>query len=185
MFKTFAIALIGFGVGLGTAQAIEISDGPIIVKQLSDGTRIGFEPIKFPGDARNMSIQIKGPEGYQAMVMSGKRLPELDLKEFGKVVDGIYFYQITGAQGERIERQDVLNNGRDKDEPSNFRVNVFALAGELLVERGKVTEFEQVEEKGSEETIPDKEIDDADAGNKPEPQDPDRRPREIDDNDKG
>ncbi len=185
MFRTIAVALFGVGVGLGAAQAIEINDGPIIVKQLSAGTRIGFEPIKFPSDARDMSIQVVGPEGYEAMVMSGKRLPELDLADFGKVLDGIYAYQISGAFGERIERKDVLDNGRDKGEASNFRVNAFALSGELEVRRGKVTEFEQAEEKGSEETIPGKEVEDGDPGGKPAPDEPDTKPKETDDRDKG
>lgn len=185
MFKTFKIALLGFAVSLGSAQAIEVVDGDIIVKQLSDGTRLGFEPIKFPGDARGMSIQIKGPEGYEAMVMSGKRLPDLDLEEFGKVIDGIYAYQITGARGEPIKREEVFNNGRDKDEPSTSRVITFALSGELEVRRGKITKFEQGEEKGSEKTIPEKEVEDNDPGTKPAPDDTERRPRETDDNDKG
>ncbi len=185
MFKTFAIALIGFGVGIGTAHAIEIRDGPIIVKQLSAGTRLGFEPIEFPSDAQDMSIQIKGPEGYEAMVMSGKRLPELDLEEFGKVVNGLYFYQISGAREKRIKRDEVFNNGRDKDEPSDFRVISFALSGKLEIRDGKIVEFEQGEEKGSEETIPEKEVDDIDPGTKRVPEVTDRRPKETDDGDKG
>jgi len=183
MFKAIAVALIGFGVGIGTAQAVEVRDGRIIVDQLSEGTRLGFRPVEFPKDARGMTILITGPEGYEAMVLSGKRLPELDLAEFGKVLDGLYLYEITGAFGEPIKLEVVLDNGRDKDEPTAFRVNSFSLTGKLVVREGKIVEFEQMQEKGSEEVIPEKEVDDIDPGTKATPPDTERRPRETEDKD--
>ncbi|MDJ0626980.1 MAG: hypothetical protein QNJ44_01870 [Rhodobacter sp.] len=184
MFRAFAIALAALGASVGGAQAIEISDGDIVVKQLSSGTRLGFEPVKFPDEVRGITIRIEGPEKYEAMVFSGNRLPEVELTKFGKVTDGEYHYEITGGTSERTLRKEKLNNGRGEDDPSVYRFGSFALGGKIFVRRGGILEFEQMVEKGSEETIPGKEVDDVDEGYE-EPKDPGGEPKETNDTDKG
>ena len=184
MMKVLAVALVAISAGVVNAQSMEIKDGSIVVRQLSSGTRLGFEPVKFPAGVRGVAIRIDGPGEYEAMVQSGNRLPEVELTKYGKVTDGEYLYEITGGTDEKTLRKEKLDEGRGKDDPSVYEYSNFSLSGRIVVEFGRIVEFEQMVEKGTEDPIPGKDVDDVDEGYK-EPEDPGKEPEETNDTDKG
>jgi len=151
MLKCLSSAILVLAVGSSTANAVELSDGKIVLNEVVRGTLLAFEPVFWPKDAHGVVLTVEGPGDYAAMVETGGKIPAIYLDKFGDVKDGLYAYEITGGTSEKIKRVEKVDNGRDKDR--GYDVGSFALSGILTVDRGKIVDFNQAQEVGSEKPI--------------------------------
>lgn len=162
--------ICALGLTAGASAANEISDGEIIIQNVSKETVLQFELVEWPRDVGFITVRIVGPilekerggPVYDALIKAGDRLPPIDLKEFGELIDGPYGFEITGTTGERIEVDGKRNDGRDK--PATAEFVPFRLAGKFLVDGGQIISFEQFEEKETEGSKPGETTDDGDEG---------------------
>ncbi len=103
-----------------------------------------FEAAKSPKGAHNFSLTVNGPRGYVAVLHDRREIPRIDLQQFGKVVDGTFYYEVTGATEEKVEMNQTLNNGRDSNR--NYLLRQVTANGSFVVKDGKILEFEKIKE---------------------------------------
>ena len=170
MPKLWLGAAVALGLSAGGGFANEISDGGIVLINVSSDTVLKFEPVEWPREVAGITIRITGPTGarerggpaYDVLVETGTKLPAIDLKEFGELEDGPYGFEITGTTGEKIKLPEKQNDGRNR--PAEFTLLPFRLTGSLLVDGGQIIRFEQFEEKETQGSKPGEESDDTDEG---------------------
>lgn len=158
----------------------EIRDGKVAVYDVSRATYLMFEPVDWPKGADGVSISIVGPGEFEAMVETGNEPPQVNLAKLGDLKDGVYDYIITGTTGEKVKAEEVLDNGRDK--PAEYEMVSFKLGGFVVIQKGRIVEFSQDPEKGSEETKPGEDTPDGDKGGESEKTEPGK---DENDSDKG
>ena len=89
--------------------------------QFSQGT-IRVVPSK---SISNVTLMVSGPNGYYTEEFTKDGLPRVDLVQFGKLEDGVYRWQITGATKEkRAVHKSELYNGRDENARPNRMVGL-------------------------------------------------------------
>jgi len=125
----------------GSANAIEIRDGKIALFQTGGGLTLAFEPIDWPGGIDGVSLNVDGPGEFAAMIESGNEVPQMNLKDFGEIKDGVYSYEVRGFNGDRVETKNEINNGRDK--PTVMEFGTFSLSGNIYVLKGEIVKFDQ------------------------------------------
>ncbi len=130
----------------GTSLALEqlTREQPIAAKELFEGTVVSFEP---GGKYQNVTLIVTGPRNYQAEVFSKSGLPSIPLEKFGKLVDGVFNYQLTAGTFEEIEIINPgLNNGRDDSRRTN---TVGAqLSGRFCIKDGVIVALKDIPEEG-------------------------------------
>ncbi len=112
--KLLIIATASFFIGLSSVSFHVNGEGlikPIATEQIF-GTRVSFQQNRI---LKNITLSISGPDGFNAQVFSESAFPYIDLEQFGRVVDGIYNYQISAATDELLEVRDKLDNGRGEN----------------------------------------------------------------------
>lgn len=129
--------------GIAQAGQTIIKEVRIAASEQFEGTRVAF---KAGGKYENATLIITGPAEYQAEIFNRSSLPSIQLDKYGKVVDGIFHYQLTAAiSGSRIEILNPgLNNGRD-DIPGAKMAGA-QLSGTFCVKDGKIQPFEDIPE---------------------------------------
>ncbi len=111
------------------------------------GLTLAFGVEAAPKGLQSLVLTVDGPRGYQAMLASGKEMPKIDLREFGRPFDGAYTWEITGAYPTKIEINTPLDeNGRGGNARRNIPSSVAASGGFQIVD-GQIMGFE----KGAEE----------------------------------
>ena len=121
-------ATIGFSALLALVLASSASAQDIKVS----GNSVS---VRFPGQGY-VTWQIAGPGGFHRTVIAEERVATIDLG--GKVADGLYKYEGTGASHERTQYKNPhgLDNGRGK-EPEEISVGLY-VSGSFRVENGKI-----------------------------------------------
>ncbi len=128
--------------GIALAEQTVTREQPILASEQFEGTRVSFKP-----GARysNATLIITGPADYQAEVFNRSTLPSLDLRKYGKVVDGYFRYQLTAATDQKVEILNPgLNNGRD-DIPGAKMLGA-NLSGVFCVKDGVIVKVEDIPE---------------------------------------
>jgi hypothetical protein len=93
-------------------------------------------------DIYNTLLMVSGPNGYFTEEFVERGLPEIKLTKFGKLEDGTYRWQITGATQERREvHKSELNNGRG-DIVKNMRNIGLKETGVFYVRKGQITRID-------------------------------------------
>lgn len=158
-----------------SAEELFISDGPVTVVFKADRTVFALEPVEWPRRANGITVRIVGPRpekdnrqesAFDVLVETGKEPPVIDIAKLGELVDGFYKFEVTGTTGERVERSDKRDDGRDK--PAEVDFVTFSLSGRFLVDGGSIQPFDQSIKEVSEESKPGEDVDDRDEGDKSE-----------------
>ncbi len=93
-------------------------------------------------DISNALLMVSGPNGYFTEEFVERGLPEIKLTKFGKLEDGIYRWQITGAtQERRAVHKSELNNGRG-DIAKDMRNIGLRETGVFYVRKGQITKID-------------------------------------------
>jgi len=163
MFR-FLATLSVLALGAGAASAAELRSGKIALHEVVRGTELTFEVESWPDDAHGVMMIIDGPGEYYAELQFKNEVPRVDLAKYGKLEDGFYDYEIRVGTSEKIKLKERVNNGRNEER--EFDLASIALGSRLVLERGRIVEFEQGEEKGSEKPIEMEDVDDSDKGYK-------------------
>ena len=124
------------------AEQTVIKEEPIAATELFEGTRVAFKPgAKYS----NATLIVTGPADYQAEVFNRASLPSLDLRKYGKLVDGYFHYQLTAATDKKVEILNPgLNNGRD-DIPGTKMLGA-NLSGVFCVKDGVIVKVDNIPE---------------------------------------
>lgn len=170
MPKHFFGVFTALCLAAGSLSANEISDGDIVILNVSKETVLRFEQVKWPGNVGGITIRIVGPLNPQkredpqidTLLETGDELPAIDLAKLGEITDGFYGFEITGSTGEKVEIKEPLNDGRNR--PATAEFVPFRLAGKILIDGRRIIQFEQFEEKETDGGPPGEEIDDSDEG---------------------
>lgn len=152
MLKLISSAVVALVLVPGSALAGELRDGEIRAREVIRGTQVTFEVQGWPKEAGGVMLSIEGPGDYAGKDEFGGSVPAFDLKKYGDLMDGDYYYEISGSTGEKIKVKKLIDDGRGKD-PSEYTMATFSLAGKLVVVRRQIVIFEQPEEKEREKPV--------------------------------
>ena len=124
-----ALAVGIFAASTALAASPIFSNGQIIV-----------EPDE---KAVNLTLTVSGPAGYYEFARSKGGSVAVELLKPGKLVDGLYRWQLTGNTEEQMQLYPQKeNNGRDIDD-RRFTFKTIDQSGTFRVYRGKRVEEEE------------------------------------------
>jgi len=125
---------------------------PFVLIPVFDGTVLAFEPETVPKGLRNVMLSVSGPRNYAASLATKSDLPKFDLREGGKLFDGHYRFEVTGATAETLEiNTPIDDNGRDAEARNKIAVPV-QFAGSFAIRDGKIVRFAPEKEDEQENT---------------------------------
>ena len=145
---------LGFGLGLRPQHYDEILDGnPAIdwFEVISENYMIeGGQPLymldrireRYPIVMHGVSLSIAGPNHFHASVHTQGAAPSVDLRQFGRLDDGLYHYQLNAATGEPVKSNARLDNGRGYRERGEMRRSV-AASGVFWVKNGAIVQHDR------------------------------------------
>ncbi len=145
MIACLGATVLALGLAASPVAAQSRAEMEFSVSVAADGTVVQFKPDGLPTGSRGMTLNITGPNEYQASAFFDNEMPRIDLREFGRVDDGVFKYQITGATPERYEPATKLNNGRD-DLGGGVKRRSFSVSGQIMFKDGKMVVFKDIKE---------------------------------------
>jgi len=93
-------------------------------------------------DIKNSLLMVSGPNGYYTEMYSERGMPEVNLKQFGKLEDGMYRWHLTGATNKKIEmHKSELYSGRD-EKAGRMRNVAYSENGIFWVKSGRVLKID-------------------------------------------
>lgn len=130
-----------FGLVLGLPSA-SLANDFLATPQFS-GSVVSFAT---QSSYANITLRVTGPNEYKASASFPSGTPQLDLSQFGAVLDGIYNYHITATTGETM-----LGSGRDEGRPtktsSAYQLKSVSKSGSFTVKGGAIVSGGAVEPK--------------------------------------
>jgi hypothetical protein len=118
---------------------------PLAVEAFS-GNTVMFD---LTGAYHNVTVTVVGPWNYHAEAFAKKGVPPIELERYGKVLDGLYHYELTAASsGKLVEVRPGLNNGRGQA-PRTRQYQAAELTGSFRVEDGKILPRDDTPEEES------------------------------------
>jgi hypothetical protein len=135
----FGLAAI---LSVGVASAC-LADDMVAAEQVA-GTSIGFV---LKGTHSNATLNITGPNNFQASTFSRGGAVAIDLKQFGPLPDGTYNYQLNAANGSSIAAANGLDNGRGNGRKRSVPQSA-AKSGTFNVKGGKIVEYSGAAQRG-------------------------------------
>ncbi len=133
------VAVIGLFI-VSTVNAKEVKTHKISPQ--FNGSSIAFSS---KSTSRNTTVTISGPDGFQARKFSENGIPSIDLYKSGKLVDGLYNYEITTATGKLVFIKDTINNGRGENDSHYARKGV-TQTGHFRVVNGQIKRYKNIKE---------------------------------------
>ncbi|MEM7429028.1 MAG: hypothetical protein AAF441_23315 [Pseudomonadota bacterium] len=142
MKTLFRQASVATALILGLACGAQAADDAVAKEDFS-GTSLRFALTK---DVFNVTINVKGPEGYSAKKFVKSGAPSLNLAKHGKVADGRYLYALSAALENEFEPvSSKLDNGRGDKARDKSNKPVYQ-QGAFQVVDGEITPIDDLSE---------------------------------------
>ncbi|WP_321341968.1 hypothetical protein [Breoghania sp.] len=135
--------VLGMLVVAGGAEVALAGNGDLVATRRFADATVGFD---LGGNYRNLTLSISGPNGFHVSARSERTAPVINLRKFGKVEDGQYNFQLTGATSKRIETRSSLNDGRGEDARRDMFEGA-GLGGSFVVKNGVIEQVRDEEER--------------------------------------
>ncbi len=141
--RQLAAAILALGVSASAGLADGHTKNVFAVVDEFEGLTLSFGIEAAPRGLQNLVLTVDGPRGYSATLPSGKGLPKIDLRDFGKPFDGPYTWEITGSYPNMIEINTPIDqNGRDAKARNEIMTPV-SVDGAFTVVEGRIMAVER------------------------------------------
>jgi hypothetical protein len=102
-------------------------------------TVVGFNLKESYSD---VSLAVSGPSHFHASVHTRGTAPAIDLRDFGRLEDGLYNYQLNAATNTMVRTNSKLDNGRGERERAEVRRGV-ATSGVFWIKNGAIVQHDR------------------------------------------
>ncbi len=190
MLRTLTTAATILIAGLGASSAAQLRDGEVFLIERFSGQTLDFEAETWPKDAHGVTLTVSPHETLKSETRKinvltlefENSVPKVNLaRQVEDLVDGTYGYEISVGTQKKINKKEVVDNGRGKD--TEYDLVSYTVSGFFLIDKGTIVVFEQPEEKGVEDTKPEEPSDDRDDGKDTTPEKSDPKGRDLSDKD--